>query len=380
VRVSIPFAASERSTLGVEWELALVDAATGDLRQDAQAVFDVVRPPGTVQHPNIRQELMLNTVEVVSGVCHTVRQAGDDLERAIAQVRTITDPLGIELMSAGTHPFARSTDQHVSAKERYETLIDRTQWWGRQMLIFGGHTHVGVDDQSKVIPLVNALLTVHPHLQALAASSPYWLGEDTGYASQRALIFQQLPTAGLPAQVTDWAGFEAYTADMLHVGVIDELNEIRWDIRPAPWFGTIEARVCDASSNMTEVLALAAFTQCLVEHFSSMLDAGLDLPTLPAWFVRENKWRSARYGMDAILITSSAGDESLVADLVRGWLATLEPVAARLGCLGELADVGVILERGASYQRQRAVAASTGGDLRGVVASLVAELRAGRPL
>lgn len=378
--MGIPFAASARSSVGIEWELALVDSDSGDLRQVAQTVLDAVRPPDGGEHPHIRQELLLNTVEVVSGVCRTVSEAGADLERAIEQVRTVTDPLRVELMCAGTHPFARWTNQKVTDKERYATLIDRTQWWGRQMLIYGVHVHVGIEDRAKVLPIQRAMLCYFAHLQALSASSPFWGGKDTGYASNRALMFQQLPTAGLPFQFAEWADLEGYTRDMLHTGVIDSFDEIRWDIRPSPKFGTLEMRICDGSPTLAEVLALAALIHCLVEHFSSELDAGRPLPTMPSWFVQENKWRAARYGMDAIIILDAAGDEELVTDVVPQLLTDLEPVADRLGCSAELDDVRTILSAGASYQRQREVARRNGGELEAVVAALVAEMRAGRPL
>lgn len=374
------FASSERSTVGIEWELALVDADSGDLRQVASTVLDAVRPADGGEHPAIRQELLLNTVEVVSGVCRTIGEAGADLQRAVDEVRAITDPLRVELMCAGTHPFARWAQQKVTDKKRYATLIDRTQWWGRQMLIYGVHVHVGIEDRDKVLPISRALLTCFAHLQSLSASSPFWGGKDTGYASNRALMFQQLPTAGLPFQFERWDDLEAYVADMLHTGVIDAFDEVRWDVRPSPRFGTIETRICDGSPTLLEVTALAALTHCLVEHFSTMLDRGEDLPVMPTWFVQENKWRSARYGMDAIIITNAAGDEELVTDAVGRLLVDLEPVAERLGCAAELDAVRVILRRGASYQRQRAVARRNAGELDAVVASLVAEMRAGRPL
>ncbi|MFI2754289.1 glutamate--cysteine ligase [Cellulomonas sp. P22] len=379
-RVALPFARSERSTLGVEWELALVDSDSGDLRQVAQTVLDAVRPDHGGDHPAIRQELLLNTVEVVSGVCRTAAQARDDLERAIEEVRAVTDPLRVELMGGGTHPFARWAQQKVTDKQRYATLIDRTQWWGRQMVIYGLHVHVGVEDRDKVLPISRALLTCFAHLQSLSAASPFWGGRDTGYASNRALMFQQLPTAGLPFAFERWDELEGYVGDMLHTGVIDQFDEVRWDVRPSPRFGTIEARICDSPSNILEVMALTALTHCLVEHFSSMLDRGEDLPTMPPWFAQENKWRSARYGMDAIVIVDAAGEEELVTDAVRRLLVDLAPVAERLGCAAELDLVHVILRRGASYQRQRAVARRHGGELDAVVASLVAEMHAGRPL
>ena len=378
--VHIPFATSERSTVGIEWELALVDADSGDLRQVAMTVLDAVAPADGGEHPAIKQELLLNTVEIVSSVGHNVTEAGRDLQRAMDEIRAVTDPLRVELMCAGTHPFARWDNQKVTNKQRYQTLIDRTQWWGRQMLIYGVHVHVGIEDRDKVLPISSAMLSYYGHLQALSASSPYWGGEDTGYASNRALMFQQLPTAGLPFQFQQWSEFEAYAADLLKTGVIDQLDEIRWDLRPSPKFGTLEVRVCDGIPTMREVMAISALTHCLVEHFSSELDAGRALPNIPPWFSQENKWRSARYGMESILILNEQADEELVTTDLKRLLVQLEPVADRLGCLDELDGVNDIIASGASYQRQRNVAAEHQGALDAVVASLVAEMRAGRPL
>ncbi len=373
--MEIPFAASERSSLGVEWELALVDADSGDLRQVAATVLEAVRPEGAEEHPRIKQELLLNTVEIVTGVCRTVAQAQAHLAESLAELRAVTDPLRVELMAAGTHPFSSWLNQRVTDKARYAKLIDRTQWWGRQMLIYGVHVHVGLDARDKAFPVLNGLLSYYPHLQALSASSPFWGGQNTGYASNRALMFQQLPTAGLPFQFHDWAEYEAYVADMFGTGVIDVLGEIRWDIRPAPTFGTIEVRVCDALPSLWEVSAIAALTQCLVDELSERLDQGETVPTMPPWHVQENKWRSARYGLDAIVILDAAGRERLVTEDVLELLERLAPVAKRLDCVDELASVERIVQRGASYQRQRAVAAANGGDLHAVVDSLVAEMR-----
>ncbi|MDR0432656.1 MAG: glutamate--cysteine ligase [Bifidobacteriaceae bacterium] len=376
----IPFATSKRSSVGLEWEIALVDRDSRDLRQVAGPVLDRVRGPEGQEHPGIRQELLLNTVELVSAPHATVREAGDDLVRYRDLVAEIVDPLRVDLMCAGTHPFAQWTNQRVTDKERYAKLIDRTQWWGRQMLIYGVHMHVGIEERDKVLPIVRALLAYVPHLEALSASSPFWGGQATGYASNRALMFQQLPTAGLPCQFDRWSELEKYVGDMLHTGVIDDFTEIRWDIRPSPRFGTVEVRVCDGLPSLSEVLALGAFVQCLVEDFSTQLDSGQTLPYLPTWFAQENKWRAARYGMEAIVILNEAGDEALVTDSLVNLLERLTPIAERLGCLTELEQLPVLVQAGASYQRQRAVADASGGDLVAVVDSLVEEMKQGRPL
>jgi carboxylate-amine ligase len=375
--MDIEFAASERSTVGIEWELACVDHASGELTPAGPEVLARLDDPQD-DLPQVTGELLTNTVELVSAPHHRVSAAVDDLRRMVERVTEVTDPMGVDLMCAGTHPFSQWFQQEVTpGKERYATLIDRTQWWGRQMMIWGVHMHVGVDDPRKVLPIINGLLPYYPHFQAISASSPFWAGEATGYASSRTMLFQQLPTAGLPPQLAEWTDYESLVADLTHVGVIDDHSELRWDLRPSPKWGTVEIRFCDGLSTSAEVASVAALAQCLVEELSRALDRGEQLPTLQPWFVRENKWRAARYGMEAIIIQDAAGNETLVTDDLRAILERLTPIAADLGCVDELWGVARILDDGASYQRQLKVAAANGGSLKAVVASLTAELRHG---
>ena len=370
----IDFHASARPTLGVEWELALVDRRSRDLRNDAAHLF--ARAKARLPHPErLHKELLKNTVELVTGICDSVPEAMTDLRRTLEVVLPAGDDLDIDLFGAGTHPFASWTGQQLTEGHRYQELINRTQWWGRQMLIWGVHVHVGLPERDRVLPVLSALLRYYPHFQALSASSPIWAGVDTGYASNRALMFQQLPTAGLPFEFASWADFESYAEDLTTTGVIEELDEIRWDVRPAPKLGTLENRVCDGVSTFEDLAALTALTHCLVVDLDARIAAGETPPTMPPWHVQENKWRSARYGLDAIVILDAASTERLVTDDLAETVTRLEPVAARLGCESELASVLDIPRRGASYQRQRAVSESTDGDLVAVVDSVVQELR-----
>lgn len=372
----IDFHPSPEPTLGVEWEFGLVDRRTRDLRNDAAHLFARAKArmpdPGRLHH-----ELLKNTVEVVSGVCHTVDEAMTDLRGTLAPVVAACDELDLDLFGAGTHPFASWTGQQLTEGHRYQELINRTQWWGRQMLIWGVHVHVGMPDRDRVLPVLSALLTYYPHLQALSASSPIWAGLDTGYASNRALMFQQLPTAGLPFQFERWEEYESFVSDQLTTGVIDELSEIRWDLRPAVRQGTLENRVCDGVSTFDELAGLVALMHCLVVWLDERCAAGETLPTMPPWHVQENKWRAARYGVDAIVILDAACTEQLMTDHLADTVAALAPVAERLGCSAELDSVLDIPARGASYVRQREVAHDTGGDLVAVVDSVVRELRDG---
>jgi len=377
VLVKLDFAPSARSTVGLEWEIMLADPASGDLVGRAPELLAALEAESAEERHTVTGELLTNTIEVTSGIGDSVAHAVDDIANAIAAVRSATDPAGIELLSAGSHPFAQWYDQEVTDKTRYHTLIERTQWWGRNMMIWGIHVHIGVEDQRKVIPIINALAAYLPHLQSLAASSPFWAGERTGYASNRALVFQQLPTAGLPWPLRDWSQYESYLDDMVRTGVMADATEVRWDIRPAPRWGTIEVRACDGLSTLPELAAVAALVQVLVEHLSRQLDEGRDLAEMPAWFHRENKWRAARYGLDARVIVDDAGTQRPVREHLAEIIDELAPIAVELGCVREFGSIGSILKDGASYERQLTIANATGGDLGAVVQHLIREFRSG---
>ncbi|MDA0252055.1 MAG: glutamate--cysteine ligase [Mycobacterium sp.] len=363
------FAGSPRPTLGVEWEFALVDPGSRDLSNEAAAVINDIG-----ETPHVHKELLRNTIELVTGICDTVPEAMADLRSTLISTRGVVRERGMELFCAGTHPFAQWSAQKLTDAPRYAELIKRTQWWGRQMLIWGVHVHVGVSSAHKVMPIISSLLNQYPHLLALSASSPFWAGEDTGYASNRSMMFQQLPTAGLPFQFETWHQFEQFVHDQKTTGIIDHVNEIRWDIRPSPHLGTIEVRVFDGVSNLHELAALVALTHCLIVDLDRRLDAGEQLPVMPPWHVQENKWRAARYGLDAIIILDADSNERLVTEDLDDLLTRLAPVADSLQCADELAAVAEIPRRGASYQRQRRVAEEHDGDLRAVVDSIVTEL------
>ncbi|WP_046014512.1 glutamate--cysteine ligase [Microbacterium sp. SA39] len=375
--MKLEFASSARSTVGIEWEIMLADPVSGDLVGRAPELLDALEAESESERHTVTGELLTNTIEVTSGIGDSVAHAIDDIANAITAVRTATDPAGIELLSAGSHPFAQWYDQQVTDKTRYHKLIERTQWWGRNMMIWGIHVHIGVEDQRKVFPIINALSGFLPHLQSLSASSPYWAGERTGYASNRALVFQQLPTAGLPWPLREWSEYESYLDDMVRTGVMADATEVRWDIRPAPRWGTIEVRACDGMSTLPELAAVTALTQVLVEHFSRQLDEGRSLPEMPAWFHRENKWRAARYGLDARVIVDADGTQRPVREHLAEVLEELAPVALELGCLRELSSNATTLENGASYERQLVMANATGGDLAAVVHHLIREFRSG---
>jgi carboxylate-amine ligase len=378
--VQIPFTSSPRSSLGVEWELELVDVETRKLHSSASDILAELSEPYGGEHPKAKHELLESCIEVITGVSHTVGEATADLAETVELVAAAAERRGLAVMCSGTHPISDWAEQTISPNPRYLALIDRCQWMARQLQIFGVHVHVGVRAPEKAIPIVNALTAYVPHFLALSASSPYWIGTDTGLASSRSKVFEGLPTAGLPYQLSGWDQFETFMETLISARTIETIREVWWDIRPHPGFGTVELRICDGLPTLYEVGMVAALSQCLVDRFNTELDRGYTLPTPKGWVVRENKWRAARYGADAEIILDEHGRTMPLRDSLLELADELRPVADRLGCPEELARVGALLETGPSYLRQRRLAADHDGDLTAVVDGLIGEMRAGKPL
>lgn len=370
----INFTGSAGPTLGVEMELQLIDDK-GDLvtERAASKVFKDLEGQDGYKH-----ELFECTVEMITGVHATVPEAMADLQTKLDRLIDISGLLGYRVMSSGTHPFSKWDDQQVSPDPRYSQLIDDCQWTARRLLIFGIHTHVGVASGEEAIAVANSLATFIPHFLSLSASSPYWEGRDTGLASVRTKIFETLPTAGLPYFMDNWSQFQRFMQTLMGAGTIRTIREVWWDIRPHPGFGTVELRICDGVSSMEELASIVALSQSLVVWLAEKYRTGGERPEHRAWIVRENKWRAARYGLEAEIIRDEEGKTMPVRKAITDLVKALGPTAERLGCADELAGVERILERGTSSDRQRAVFART-TDLNSVVDSLVDELKSGVP-
>ena len=376
--MQIDFVSSPTTSLGIEMELEVVDGGSRDLRNAASEVLEalgVAWPDG--QHPKAKHELFESTIEIITGVCAQVAEARRDLEVTLSELRAETDRRGLELLCAGTHPFAEWHEQVVSPDPRYHQLVDEMQWTARRLLIFGIHVHVGVRSAERAVAVANALSSYIPHFLGLSASSPFWAGHDTGLASARSKVFEGLPTAGIPYQLSGWTDFERFMTTLVSARAISSIREVWWDIRPHPNFGTVELRICDGLPTLSEVAAVAAMSQCLVEWMNGVYDREGSLPTHRSWVVKENKWRAARHGIDAEIIVDDDGHLVRLRDAVEDLVTHLAPVAERLGCAAELEHALVMAER-PSYVRQREVVAA-GGSLVDVVDSLVAELRTDEP-
>jgi carboxylate-amine ligase len=374
----IDFSSSPTSSVGIEMELELVDNETRELASGSNDILaELGAPYGGLGHPKAKHELLQSCIEIITGICSTVGEARDDLAGTLAEVTAAASSRGMGVMCSGTHPFSDWSTQEISPIPRYARLIEDHQWLARRLEIFGIHVHVGVRSSDKVMPILNALTTYVPHFLGISASSPYWLGTDTGLASSRSKIFECLPTAGLPQQLEDWPKFEAFMETLLGSQTIESIRDVWWDIRPHPNFGTVEIRICDGIPTLREVATIAAISQCLVTRFDALLDRGYKLPMPKAWVVRENKWRAARYGVDTDIIIDDTGRLQPLREAVKELVDELQPVADKLGCAEEL-DYALQMVNRPSYLRQRQVVAG-GGTLVDVVDSLIEELRGDQP-
>ena len=365
----IPFHGSPSPTIGVEVELQIVDPETYNLKSGSCQILDRVG-----DHPKIKQELTQSTVEVITGICDTVGAAREDLAASYKELFALGDELGLAFSAAGTHPFAQWRDQDIFPNERYSWLVDRIQWPARRLLIYGLHVHVGVGSGEKAIAIGNALTTYIPHLLALSGSSPFVDHEDTGLASARSKIFEGMPTAGLPYRLPNYSAFQRFMNTLIRAGAIESVREIWWDIRPHPNFGTIEVRVCDAPSTLSDTLAIVALVQSLIVWLDEHYEQGVPMTVNLPWIVRENKWRACRHGLDASIIKTNEGDQGSLREVIPMLVERMMPIAERLGCAKELGAIPGQIDAGASYERQRRVFEHS-RRLPDVVASVAGEFR-----
>src|SRR5688572_10075518 len=340
--MNIVFKPSERPTLGVEIEVQVVDES-GALATEPAATKILSELSDL---PGYKHELLECCVEVITDVCPTVGHVRKDLGDKVERLIETAEGQGYRIMCTGTHPFSAWADQTVSPDPRYHRLIENCQWTARRLLIFGVHTHVGVGSGEEAIAISNSLATFIPHFLALSSSSPFWQGRDTGLASVRSKIFESLPTAGLPYQLDNWGQFQRFMRTLIGAGTIRSIREVWWDIRPHPGFGTLELRICDGIPTMDELAAIVALSQSLVVWLCGEYNEGHDLPRHQQWTVRENKWRAARYGLEAEIIRDEDGNLVSLRRSITDLVERLQPIARNLGCETDLLRINDILERG----------------------------------
>ncbi len=361
--MAVEFNGSRGYALGVEEELHIVDASTGELVPKIEEIMS--RLPEDLEEA-VSYELFQSVLEIKTPPCTSAAEAAGRLRELRSRVGSWAAACGAALASAGTHPFSRYRDQKITDQERYRKVIRTLRWIAEREVIFGQHVHVAVPGEDEVIEAHNRLSEWAPLLLALSSNSPFWQGKDTGFESTRVKIFETFPRAGLPPAFPDYESFESYVDLMVDSGAMDDYTFCWWDVRPHARIGTIELRILDSQTSLNNAVALTALTQCLVASSLSSPPKGPYHRELAI----ENKWRASRLGLDAAFYDMEKRINIPARDLTRALVEELRPVSQDLRCEAELLNVLEIVEGGTGSQHQRRVYEES-GDFLDVVAYLI---------
>jgi carboxylate-amine ligase len=368
-------------TIGIEEEYLLVDRETLGLVEAPDGLMEACKAELDEQ---FSPEFLQCQVEIGTHVCGSIAEARKDLAKLRKTVARQANALGLAPIAASCHPFSAWRDQHHTDKDRYNELRRDLGGVARRLLVSGMHVHIGIPDEEDRIDVMNQLTYFLPHLLALSASSPFWQGEDTGLASYRLTIFDNLPRTGLPPRFASWSEYQRSVDAIVGLGLIEDASKIWWDLRPSARFPTLEARICDVSPRIETALTLAAIIQSLARFLWRLKGQNRRWRIYDNFLLAENRWHAMRYGIANGLI--DLGQRKLVPfdTLVEELIALVADDSEALGCRAEVENARTILASGTSADQQRriyqdAIGAEMPVDeaLRAVVRHLVAEFEVG---
>ena len=359
-------------TLGVEEELHVVDLRTRELVPRAPEVLD------QLDTAHFSAELHRSVVETNTPVAATL----DDLRDGIVSLRRraigVAESLGLGLVAAGTVPLVDLDSLPVTPTSRYRRMLDEYQMLAREQLICGAQVHVGIPDRDEAVSIAQRVTPALPVLLGLSASSPYWMGEDSGYASVRSLVWLRWPTAGDSGEVTSAADHDALVADLIASGTITDPKMVYFDVRPSAHLPTVELRVTDSSPDVDTVVLLAGLFRGLVLRARQDYRAGRPIQTVRPPLHRAAMWRAARSGLEGDLLDLPRSPVPVPAAVaVERLIAELRPQLEELGDWEQVFDLSVqALSRGSSAARQRR-AMTRRGRISDVVDLVIADTRGG---
>ncbi len=361
-------------TIGIEEEYQTIDPETFDLRSHINA--EIIAKGKRQLDERVKAEMHQSVVEVGTGVCRSIKEARADIVNLRRSMVQLASENGLLLAAGATHPFADWRAQDIYPDERYRQVVEDMQLVARSNLIFGLHVHVGLEDRETTIHLMNQVRYFLPHLLALSANSPFWLGMDTGLKSYRCKVFDKFPRTNIPDTFASWSEYENFTNLLIRTKCIDNAKKIWWDVRPHPFFSTLEVRICDLPMRVDETLAIAALIQATVAKLYKLHARNQGYRLYSRSLIMENKWRASRYGIDGQLIDFGLEKEVPTRDLIDEYLHFVDDVVDELDSREEVEHIATILERGTGADRQLAMFKKT-GDIRDVVRYMVEETQAG---
>lgn len=363
-------------TIGIEEEYQVIDPQTRELRSYITQILDEGKQ---ILREQIKPELHQSIIEVGTEPCRTISDARREVVHLRGTIAGLAAKQGLRIAAAGSHPISSWLQQEITPFERYKGVIEEMQDVARQLLIFGMHCHVGMPNREVGIELMNVARYVLPHLLALSTSSPFWMGRNTGFKSYRSVVFSGFPRTGIPPSFTSASEFENYVNLLISTGSIDNGKKLWWDMRPHPFFNTLEFRVCDIATKVEECLALAAMMQAIIVKFYTLFENNMTFRVYRRALIMENKWRAQRWGLGSKLIDFGKRSEVEAVALIHEMVALVDDVVDMLGSRKEVEYLLHIAEHGTSADRQLRVFEET-GSLEAVVDHLMAETIEGVPV
>ncbi len=360
-------------TIGIEEEYQIIDPESRELTPFVQEFLDQGQ---IVLKDQIKPELLQSQVEVGSKVCHSIKEARQELVRLRRHILELAESNGLQFAAASTHPFSSWAEQDITPRERYRKYQELMADVARRMLIFGMHVHIGIEDKELMIDVMDQSRYFLPHLLALSTSSPFWSGRDTGLKSYRSIVFESLPRSGPPPAFESWAEHNRFVNTLIKTGSIEDATRIWWDIRPHPVFPTLEYRVCDICTKIDEAICLAALILAIVAKLMVLRQKNQRWRRYRHHLIEENKWRAVRYGIEGNLIDFGKQKEASMSQLTTEILEFVDDVLDELDIRQEVEYVHTILANGTSADRQLATFRET-NDMKAVVDRIVAETREG---
>jgi carboxylate-amine ligase len=361
-------------TIGIEEEYQTIDPVTRDLRSHIQA--ELLEKGKLLLQERVKAEMHQSVVEVGTGVCKNIKEAKAEVKKLRRDIIGLAKENGLKVASVATHPFADWRVQEIYPDDRYKNIVEDLQLVARANLIFGLHVHIGIEDRETAIHMMNHSRYFLPHILALSTNSPFWLGMETGLKSYRGKVFDKFPRTNIPDYFPSWGEYDNFVKLLIKTNCIDNAKKIWWDIRPHPFFNTIEFRVCDIPMRADETIALAALIQATVAKLYKLYEANQGFRLYRRALIMENKWRAARYGLDGKLIDFGKQKEVPTRDLIHEYLEFVDDVVDELDSREELNYIHEILKTGSGADRQLRVFRET-GDLKKVVDYIVEETQTG---
>lgn len=357
--------------IGVEEEFHILEVESGLLVPRAEAVLR------RLPRSTFTTELHQSTVESNSAVHVSLDDLYADLARTRRRLDAAASSLGLVAVAAGTAPLAPCASGPPTADARYRHMVEEYRRVADEQLICGAQIHVDVPDRDTAVGVMCAVSPWLPVLLALSASSPFWQGSDTGYASWRTLLWQRWPTAGPVGCYPSAADYDAAVRDLVQAGIITDPGMIYYDVRPSAHLPTLELRICDACPRAETVVLVAGLFRALVTEARELLTAGAAVCDGRHEWLRGASWRAARSGLEGTLVDPVTHREAPAADVVLNLLARLRPALEAHGDWRTVRDLtAAVLADGSAAERMRRRAREE--DLLACTDMLIAETRGER--